>query len=296
MLFAGRSLFGFAVLGFGFVGLAYVDFLNSLQPVPAWLPAYAMLAALNGVALTAAGLAILTGRKVRPAALAVALFFAACIVFLHVPSAFTQPALLRSPWWIRTFESVALIGGAATLAGVGGSPTREPWIRGGRRAFGLALPVFGILHLVYGEGTASLVPPWYPAPLFWAYFTGVAQIVGGLAIAFGVWPRLAAALAGLMYGSWGVTLHVPRVWCQLWGPCDFLDVPGGFDAARGGITSMFVAFGMCGAAWLVAGGFARAGGGKSGGPARQSDGPAQPVRAALRPDSGGHPDRTDPAR
>jgi len=256
MLAPGRLVFGFAILGFGIVGLLYVDFLNSLQPMPAWLPGYSILAALNGAALTAAGLAILSDRQTRAAALAIVIFFMACIAFLHIPSAFTQPALLRSPWWIRAFESVALIGGAATLAGLRDTPIRERWIRNGRIAFGLALPVFGVLHLVYGEGTASLIPPWYPMPLFWAYFTGVAQIVGGLAIALDVWPRLAATLAGLMYGTWAVTLHVPRVWCRLWGPCEFLDVPAGLEAARGGITSLFVAFGMCGAAWLVAGGVA----------------------------------------
>jgi uncharacterized membrane protein YphA (DoxX/SURF4 family) len=250
-------IFGFAVLGFGFVGLLYVDFLNSLQPVPAGLLGYSALAALNGVALAVAGIAILADRKAGTAALAIVGVFAACIAFLQVPSAFTRPELLRSPWWVRTFESVALIGGAATLAGVRATAIRRRWVETGRIAFGLALPVFGVLHLIYGEGTASLIPPWYPMPLFLAYFTGVAQIAGGLAIAIGIWPRLAATLAGVMYGSWAVTLHVPRVWCRLQGPCDFLDVPGGLEAARGGITSLFVAFAMCGAAWLVAGGVAR---------------------------------------
>lgn len=256
---AGRLIFGCAILGFGLVGLLYIDFLNSLQPVPEWMPGYRPIAALNGAALAAAGLAIVFDRRARIAALAIVAFFAACVLLLHVPSAFTRPELLRSPWWIRTFESVALAGGAATLAGLRGVRADGRWLRSGRIAFGLALPVFGILHLIYGEGTASLVPPWYPAPLFWAYFTGVAQIVGGLAIAFAVLPRLAATLAGVMYGTWALTLHVPRVWCRLWGPCDFLDVPGGLEAARGGITSLFVAVGMCGAAWLVAGGCREAG-------------------------------------
>lgn len=257
MLTPGRLLFGFAILGFGFVGLLYADFLNSLQPVPAWMPGYRALAILNGLGLAAAGVAILADRKTRPAALAIVIFFGACIALLHVPSAFTQPELLRSPWWIRTFESVALIGGAATLAGLRDVPVRTEWVRPGRVAFGLSLPVFGVLHLIYVPGTASLIPPWYPWPAFWAAFTGVAQIVGGLAIAVGVWPRLAAALAGAMYGIWALTLHLPRVWCRLRGPCEFLDVPGGLAASRGEITSLFVAFGMCGAAWLVAGGLAR---------------------------------------
>jgi hypothetical protein len=30
---------------------------------------------------------------------------------------FTNPVLLRSPWWIRTLECLALAGGAVILAG-----------------------------------------------------------------------------------------------------------------------------------------------------------------------------------
>lgn len=257
MLTPGRLLFGFALLGFGVVGLLYVDFLNALQPMPAWTPLYRLLAILNGLGLVAAGGAILTGRKTRPAALAIVGLFGACIVVMQVPSAFVQPELLRSPWWVRTFESVALLGGAATLAGLCDVPVRKAWVRRGRIAFGLSLPVFGVLHLIYVPSVASLIPPWYPWPDFWAVFTGVAQIAGGLAIAVGVWPRIAAVLAGAMYGLWGLTLHAPRMWCRLWGPCEFLDAPGGLAASRGPLTSLFIAFGMCGAAWLVAGGLAR---------------------------------------
>jgi uncharacterized membrane protein len=250
----GRLVFGLAITGFGVVGLLYVDFLNSLQPMPSWLPGYAPLALVNGAALVAAGAAILVDRRTRLAALGIVVFFLACIAFLHVQSAFTQPALLRSPWWVRTFESVALAGGAATLVGLRSTRDRERWLRGARIAFGLSLPVFGILHLIYARSTATLVPPWYPWPVFWIYFTGVAQIAGGVAIAADVLTRLAAILAGVMYGSWVLTLHTPRVACRLRGPCAFLDGPGGFEASRGEITSLFVAVGMCGAAWLIAGG------------------------------------------
>lgn len=250
---AGRVLFGLAVVGLGLVGLAYADFVNSLQPVPAGMPGYRALAILNGLVLLAIGLAITTDRHARGAAIGIALFLGSWIALLHVPSAFADPSLLRSPWWIRTFESLALIGGAITLAGSRTRPPRDRWIARGRVAFGLSLPVFGVLHLVYPESVAALVPPWYPWPLFWAWFTGFAQIGAGLAIAVGIWARPAAILAGAMYGGWFLTLHAPRIWCRLWGPCDFLDAPVGFEAARGGLTSLCVALGMCGAAWLVAG-------------------------------------------
>jgi uncharacterized membrane protein len=174
----GRVVFGLGVLGFGIAGLLFGDFLRSLQPVPQAVPGYAPLAAINALILGAAGLAIPLDHRAREAAALVIVVLAGGILFLHVPSAFTQPALLRSPWWIRTFESTALIGGAIVLAGVRSAPPRDTWMRTGRIALGLSLPIFGVLHLVYLEGTATLVPPWYPWPLFWAFVTGLAQIIG----------------------------------------------------------------------------------------------------------------------
>ncbi len=258
MLTLGRIVYAVAMLGFGLLCLQYLDFVHQLQPIPAWIPGYTLFAILTGVGLIAAGTAIVLDRNARVAALAIAGFFSLWIVSLQVPSAFTNPALLRSPWWIRTFESVALIGGAVTLAVLRSDPPREQWRHLGRIAFGVALPVFGVLHLIYPGSVAALVPPWYPAPLFWAYFTGVAQIAAGLGIAAGVMPRIAAILAGTMYGTWALTLHIPRIWCRLRGPCAFLDAPVvGLEGLRGELTSLFVAVAMCGSAWIVAGSLAR---------------------------------------
>lgn len=258
ILTLGRIAYVLAMVGFGTLSLLYVDFIHQLQPIPGWIPGYRLLAVLNGVGLIAAGTAIALDWNARMVAQAVALFFAFWIVLLQIPSAFTNPALLRSPWWIRTFESVALLGGALALAGLRSDPVRTQWLRAARIAFGASLPVFGVLHLIYPESVAALVPPWYPAPMFWAYFTGFAQVGAGLGIAAGVMPRIAAILAGMMYGSWALTLHVPRVWCRLNGPCEFLDAPVvGLEGSRGGLTSLFVAFAMCGSAWIVAGSLAR---------------------------------------
>jgi uncharacterized membrane protein YphA (DoxX/SURF4 family) len=258
LLTLGRSAYAFAIAGFGLLSLIYVDFIHVLQPIPVGVPGYRLLAILNGVGLLTAATAIALNRYTRVAALAMAGFFAVWIVLLQIPSAFTNPALLRSPWWIRTFESVVLASAALTLAGLQSDPVRTRWLRGARIAFGISLPVFGALHLIYPANTASLVPPWFPAPMFWAYFTGFAQICAGLAVATGIMPRLAAILAGVMYGSWALTLHIPRSWCRFYGSCEFLQGPAaGFAGSRGGLTSLFVAFAMCGSAWIVAGSLAR---------------------------------------
>jgi uncharacterized membrane protein YphA (DoxX/SURF4 family) len=252
----GRIAFAIAITGFGILCLGYADFVSALQPVPATMPASATLAILTGIVLFAAGSAILADRGTRIAAVVLIVLFVSWILLLHVPSAFLQPVLLRSPWWIRTFETVALAGSALILAARARTPLPAGWIRKGRIAYGIALPVFGVLHLVYPANVAGLVPPWYPFPMFWAYFTGIAQIAAGLAIAAGVLPKPAAVLAGAMYGTWALTLHIPRSWCRAYGPCDFMPEVVGLQGSRAGLTSLFVAIGMCGAAWIVAGGLA----------------------------------------
>lgn len=258
MLSIGRSAYAVAMVGFGVLCLGYVDFVHQLQPVPSWLPAYGPLALLTGVFLVVVGIAILANVRVSLAASALAIVFASGIVALQVPGAFADPSLLRSPWWIRTFETVALMGAALVLVGLS-SPERSVWMLRGRIAYGISLPVFGILHLVYPESVAALVPPWYPWPMFWAYFTGLAMIGGGLAIATGVLARVAATLAGVMYGSWFLTLHIPRSWCRAWAACEFMGgaAPVGLQGSRPGLTSLFVALGMCGSAWIVAGSLAK---------------------------------------
>jgi uncharacterized membrane protein YphA (DoxX/SURF4 family) len=137
--------------------------------------------------------------------------------------------------WTAAFEATALGGAAWALA-------RRPesaLATAGRLAFGAALVVFGVQHLVYRDFVAQLVPAWIPARLFWAVFTGGAHLAAGAALLTGVRARPAALWLGAMFGSWVLVVHAPRV----------LDSPA--DPKEW--ASLFVALGMCGGAWLLAG-------------------------------------------
>lgn len=251
----GRVVFAMALGGFGILCLAFTDTVHQLQPlimfVSASAPGYAGVAILTGTFLLAASTAVLTGIRTQILMLCLTAFLAAWIVALHIPSAFLDPQLLRSPWWIRTFETLALMGGAFALAGLTARPARDQWVRLGGIFYGISLPVFGVLHFVYADNVASLVPAYYPWPLFWAYLTGACNVIGGLAIALGIVPRLAAILAGAMYATYALTLHIPLAISTHWPQITSGD-PALLQQGRAGLTSLCVAIGMWGAAWIVA--------------------------------------------
>src|SRR5262245_22469881 len=164
------------------------------------------------------------------------------VLVLHLPRIFREPVA-----WLGTFETFAIFGGTWLLAAtLPAQSNPRPWDaivdRGqtfGRMCFGVSLPVFGISHFVYHDFVATWVPAWLGFPQFWAYFTGVAHIAAGVAIVTGVLPRLAATLAAIMYGSWVLIVHIPRV------------AAATHDAFEW--NGIFVASALCASALLVAG-------------------------------------------
>ena len=70
-------------------------------------------------------------------------------------------------------------------------------LRAGWILYGLALIAFGLSHFFYMRLTAPLIPDWLPWHEGWAYFTGVAYTLAGIAIVTGVLARLAAVLAAI---------------------------------------------------------------------------------------------------
>lgn len=107
----------------------------------------------------------------------------------------------------------------------------------GRYLFSLPLLIYGLQHFLYAPFIATLIPAWMPARLFLAYFTGLAFIAAGLSITIGIGARLAALLLGLMFLSWTVLLHVPRVATHLNNGDEW--------------TSAFVALALSGASFLL---------------------------------------------
>lgn len=83
----------------------------------------------------------------------------------------------------------------------------------GVRIYGLGAVILGLLSLV----SADFALQWQPVPkdipghAVLAYASGVAMIAAGVAIQLPRWARFGAAALGLLYLTWVILLHAPRV-------------------------------------------------------------------------------------
>lgn len=217
----GRVFFGLALCGFGVQQFIYGDFVPGRAPAwPAGVPGRLGWAWVSGALLIAAGAAITSGKRARgPAVLAGAMIFLWALL-RHIPEVVASPhgAILTT-----TGKALALSGGALAVAGALPAEDSGWWdlssrmsgatdglVRVGRVCLGAFMILGGVQHFIYIQFVALLVPAWIPAPVFWAYFAGVALILGGAGLMLAKTARLAAALSGLMIFLWVVMLHVPR--------------------------------------------------------------------------------------
>ena len=241
---AGTRLLGAAVFAAGLAAIAaqnflIADFLTELQPVPAGVPVRTLLAYINGAVLLAATASVLLNYRVRLAALCVTGLLGLWIVLLHVPKIFANPAAGGA--WTPGLEILAMLGAGLMVLGLTSQDQRLARI--GLVCLAITLPAFGILHFIYWEYVASVIPAWIPGHTFWAYFTGLAHIAAGAAIVLSLVPGfrpvayLAATLWSVMVGLWVVVLHVPRA-------LEHIDT-------RPEWTSLFVAITLCGGGLLM---------------------------------------------
>ena len=75
------------------------------------------------------------------------------------------------------------------------------------------LAAFGTEHFTLTAVIASIVPPWIPWHLFWAYFVGACFIAAGLSLVTGIQARLAASLLALNFFLFVVLMDIPG-WAQ----------------------------------------------------------------------------------
>jgi uncharacterized membrane protein len=217
----GRVFFAIGFIGLGVDHFIFGDFVTGRPPAwPESVPGRLVWAYLTGALLVGTGIAVLVRTYARLAA-----HVAAALIFLwallrHIPVVLGSELL--SPDWTTAGKALSFIGGslavAATFPTIRSNSSIVALVNRGRElvvagrvCLGLYLILTGIQHYLFTELVASLVPPWFPgSAVFWAYFTGVALIAGGIGLLIPPTARLAALLSGSMILSWFFLVHVSR--------------------------------------------------------------------------------------
>lgn len=213
----GRVCFAIGFIGLGTDHFLLGDFVTGRAPAwPAGIPGRGVWAYGTGIAIIAAGIAVLLHTGARTAALVrVAAFAGAGLVggwavlrhLLVLPQAATLSAA-----WTQAGKAAVFTTGCLMVAAVcspGPLQRDRAFVTAGRMALAGYLVLTGIQHFLFVSFVAGLIPTWFPGDAtFWTYAAGVALIVFGLGLAL---PRTAFAsgsLAGLMVFSWFFIVHV----------------------------------------------------------------------------------------
>jgi uncharacterized membrane protein len=215
---AGHLAYGAAVAGLGGLCLVAGDLAYVFQPVPRWMPLRSWLAYLSGAVLLGGGVALLARKTERLAALVLTVHFLVWLVVLNLPTTLAKPMLVGNwegcglnltvvagGWIVLALSDHAPAGPAARLLGDRG-------VRLARRVYAVGLPLVGLAHFVNAHEAVAYVPAWFPLRIGWVYLTGAGHIAAGLAILFGVVPRLAAVLEAAQITAFVLIAHMPSVY------------------------------------------------------------------------------------
>jgi len=204
----GVYLFALATIAAGVFDLIWGEFEAAHQPIGALgdnIPGQKIFAYITAVWMILAGAAILWRQTRRGGALAAALIYLVFGLF-WLPRFYTAPHVLGFRLTLLVgllagmFTQLMVVAGALVLFT---SVAESYWTQQSRTVarwvIGLAAVLFGLVHLTGVQGVAGMVPKWMPlGGSFWVILSGIAFLLAGLAILFGILNRLAAHLLALM--------------------------------------------------------------------------------------------------
>jgi uncharacterized membrane protein len=241
---AGHVAHGVGVAGLGVLVLLSGSLGYVFQPVPRWVPLRQWIAYASGALLLASGLALLSRKTTRLAALVLTVNFGfVWLLLLHLPRTLAHPTVddlegcglnmtvVAGSWILLALSSRPPAGHAARLFG-------ESGVGLARRLYALGLPLVGLAHFAGAQGATEYVPTWFPLRIGWVYLTGAGHVAAGLAIFFGVLPALASLLEAGQITSFVILSHIPAVYAA----------PS--DRVQWGM--LVYALAIAGSAWLVA--------------------------------------------
>lgn len=209
----------------------------SLMP---FLPPIAALAYLFGIVSIACGALFILPRTSSAAGIVIGAVYLIAALVLELPkyAAHLDDGSLRTV----VFEAVTLGSFAWLAADSAQVPAALRYIA--RFGLAISLIIFGYDHFESLRFVATLIPDWIPWHEFWVAFFGIGFILAGLSIALNVIARWAAALLGLQYALWVITLHLPRT-------LGAYGIPGAIRDP-GEWSSLLIAMAIWGGAWAYA--------------------------------------------
>jgi uncharacterized membrane protein len=241
---AGYLFIAIAFIAFGIQHFIYLDFITRVfAPLPTWMPAHALFAVLAGVFLCLTGAAILQKTYACIMCLALAGIILLMFIIVQLPNLIAN---LSNPMiWTNAGKAVVLAGASLIAAGslAKGAPKffaklSVPMILLGKIFLAGFFIFAAVMHFLYADFVATLIPTWIPAHVFWTYFAAIALIAGALGMFISKIELYAAALLALMIFLWVILLHAPRALADLHNANE--------------TTAFFEALAMCGSCLLIA--------------------------------------------
>jgi uncharacterized membrane protein len=215
---SGRYLFAIAIIAFGTIQLITGDFMSGFLHVKVTFPARIFFLYFISTLFVFSGLAMLFDKTILGGARIVFLLFAVLFFYPHLFTLLSD--IHNGGEWTVLGETLAMIGGSLILIGLFTSyPIHKDRILDflknkistGLCLFASSLIIFAVLHFIYADYIATLIPAWIPLKLFFAYLVGIAFLLSALSIFLGIKTRLSCNLLGLMFLFWFIFLHLPRV-------------------------------------------------------------------------------------
>ena len=217
----GICVFGVASAAAGIMDLVWGNFEAAHQPIQAFgdhIPGQNIFVYIAAGWLIAGGAAILWRRTARVGAGALAAIYFIFAVF-WLPRFYTAPHVFgfRIPVLIGLLVGVAqqlILVAAAGIVHASLATRDSAWLSRApllaRWTFGLCSIDFGLAHLTSMPVVAAMVPKWMPlGGDFWAILTGIAFVLAGIAILWGILDVLAARLLALMLLVFSVLVLAP---------------------------------------------------------------------------------------